>query len=72
MLATPALRICGQKSGPYPLPIRYILVLHTGQLPVVAGLPFFMVVGVAFRISLLVLHFRQYASIRCRLPFYLL
>ena len=72
MFATPALRISRPKSEPYPLPIRYILVLHTGQVPVVAGLPFFMVVGVASRISLLVLHFRQYASIRCCLPFYLL
>lgn len=72
MFATLALRICVQKSEPYPLPIRYILVLHTGQLPVVAGLPFFIVVGVASRISRFSLHFRQYASIRFRLPFYLL
>ena len=45
--------------------MRYIFVLHTGQEPVVAGLPFFIVVGVAFRISRFCLHFKQYASIRC-------
>ncbi len=45
--------------------MRYIFVLHTGQEPVVAGLPFFMTVGVAFCISRFCLHFRQYASIRC-------
>ena len=45
--------------------MRYIFVLHTGQEPVVAGLPFFIVVGVAFCISRFCLHLRQYASIRC-------
>ena len=43
--------------------MRYILVLHTGQDPLVAGLPFFMVTCWGFRISRLVLHLRQYASI---------
>jgi hypothetical protein len=35
-------------------------VLHVGQTPFVAGLPFFMVTAFAFCISLLVLHFTQY------------
>ena len=43
----------------YPLPMRYILVPQTGQVPLVAGLPFFIVTALGFRISLWVRHFRQ-------------
>jgi len=46
----------------YP-PIRNTLVPHTGQTPLVAGLPFFMVILVGFLISTLALHFTQYACI---------
>jgi len=44
-------------------PILNILVPQSGQVPSVAGLPFFMVTGVGFFISFLALHFMQYASI---------
>jgi hypothetical protein len=37
-------------------------VLH---VPVVAGLPFFIVMAVGFTISFLALHLTQYASILC-------
>jgi len=47
----------------YALPILNILVAQTGQLPWVAGLPFFMVMALASFISLLALHFIQYACI---------
>jgi len=40
-------------------PILNILVLHTGQLPSVAGRPFFIVTGLAFVISRVALHFMQ-------------
>jgi hypothetical protein len=40
-------------------PILNILVLHTGQVPSVAGRPFFIVIGLAFVISRVVLHFMQ-------------
>ena len=40
-------------------PILNILVLHTGQVPSVAGRPFFIVTGLAFVISRVVLHFMQ-------------
>jgi len=40
-------------------PILNILVLQTGQVPSVAGLPFFMVMGFGPFISRLTLHFRQ-------------
>ncbi len=43
-----------------PLPILNIFVLHVGQVPEIAGLPFFMVTGFGFFISLFVLHFTQY------------
>jgi len=52
----------------YP-PIRNTLVPHTGQTPLVAGLPFFMVILVGFLISTLALHFTQYA---CITPYLLL
>ncbi len=45
------------------LPMRNILVPHTGQMPWVAGLPFFMVMLLALFISLLARHFTQYACI---------
>ena len=41
-------------------PILNILVLHTGHVPSVAGRPFFIVTGLAFVISRVVLHFMQY------------
>ena len=41
------------------LPILYMPVLQTGQVPFVAGLPFFIVTGVASFISRWVRHFRQ-------------
>ncbi len=31
----------------YPLPILKMAVLHVGQVPLIAGLPFFMVYGPA-------------------------
>jgi hypothetical protein len=40
-------------------PILNILVLQTGQTPCVAGLPFFMVILVAFCISRFALHLTQ-------------
>jgi len=48
---------CG--SGDQALPILNILVLHTGQAPSVAGLPFFIVMGLGFFISRFSRHFRQ-------------
>jgi hypothetical protein len=39
------------------------LVPQTGHVPVVAGLPFFIVIACAFCISRLVLHLRQYPSV---------
>ena len=43
-----------------PLPMLNILVLHVGQVPEIAGLPFFIVTGLAPEISLLLRHFTQY------------
>lgn len=43
----------------FALPILYMPVPHVGQTPFVAGLPFFIVTGVASFISRWVLHFRQ-------------
>ena len=40
-------------------PILNILVVHTGQVPSVAGRPFFIVTGLAFVISREALHFMQ-------------
>jgi hypothetical protein len=40
----------------------YMPVPHTGHVPFVAGLPFFIVTGFASFISRCVRHFRQYAS----------
>jgi hypothetical protein len=45
--------------GCYPLPMRYIFVPQTGQAPLVAGLPFFMVTGFGSFMSRCVRHFRQ-------------
>lgn len=41
------------------LPILYMPVPQTGHVPFVAGLPFFIVTGVASFISRWVRHFRQ-------------
>jgi hypothetical protein len=43
----------------YYLPILNILVPQVGQTPWVAGLPFFMVIALAFFISFLARHFTQ-------------
>jgi len=48
--------------------MRNILVLHFGQVPCVAGLPFFILIAFGLLISLLVRHFIQYACI-CVPPF---
>jgi hypothetical protein len=45
------------------LPILNILVPQTGQIPWVAGLPFFIVTFFSSFIVLLDLHFTQYASV---------
>ena len=47
----------------YPLPILKMAVLHVGQVPLIAGLPFFMVYGPAPWISRLSRHFTQYPSV---------
>ncbi len=44
----------------YPLPILKMAVLHVGQVPLIAGLPFFMVYGPAPWISRLSRHLTQY------------
>ncbi len=44
----------------YPLPILNMAVLHFGQVPLIAGLPFFMVYGFAPLMSRLSRHFTQY------------
>ena len=41
-------------------PILYIPVPHTGHLPFIAGLPFFMVTGCAFGSSRFARHLTQY------------
>jgi len=52
----------------YPFPILYIFVLQVGQVPFIAGLPFFMVTDFGFFISLLVLHFTQYPVVMTTNP----
>ena len=47
----------------FAAPILNIFVPQVSQVPVVAGLPFFMVIAVASFISFFALHFTQYASI---------
>jgi len=49
------------------LPILNIFVLHVGQVPFTAGLPFLRVVGVAPWISLLLRHFTQYPIVMFRI-----
>ena len=44
----------------YPLPILKMAVLQDGQVPLTAGLPFFMVYGLEPLISRLSRHFTQY------------
>ncbi len=56
--------ISGPLASPFgrcylALPILYMPVLQTGQVPFVAGLPFFIVTGVASFISRWVRHFKQ-------------
>lgn len=52
-------------SAPYSdLPILKTFVLQTEHVPLVAGLPFFMVMAWGLLTSLVALHFMQYASIR--------
>jgi hypothetical protein len=46
-------------SGVQAFPILNILVLQTGQLPSVAGFPFFIVMGFGSFISRFTLHLRQ-------------
>ena len=43
-------------------PIRKTLVPHFGHVPFTAGRPFFSLVSLGSLISLLALHFTQYAS----------
>ena len=50
-------------SGQDAFPIRNIVVPHSPQAPLVAGLPFFIVTCWAFWISRLSRHFRQYPVI---------
>ena len=45
------------------LPMQNMAVPQEGQIPLVAGLPFFMVTALALFISFLARHFTQYASI---------
>ena len=52
-------RLAMQGFGDQAFPILNILVLQTGQVPSVAGLPFFIVMGFGVFISLFTLHFRQ-------------
>lgn len=52
----------GRKIDAHALPILNTLVPQVEQVPVVAGLPFFIVVDVGFLISFFALHFTQYAS----------
>src|ERR1700675_130548 len=49
--------------------MRYIAVLQTGQLPLVADLPFFIVTWAGFCMSRLVRHLRQYACMDVLSPF---
>lgn len=58
-----------RRDGAYAFPILNILVPQVEQVPVVAGLPFFMVVAVGFLISFFALHFTQYASMVKSAPF---
>lgn len=46
----------------FDLPILNSVVPHTGHVPFVAGLPFFMVTCVGLFIVTFFLHFTQYAS----------
>lgn len=54
-------------GGVYALPMRNILVPQTGQVPWVAGRPFFMVMALGFFTSLFLRHFTQYACMVCLL-----
>jgi hypothetical protein len=52
-------RVSSFDEGRCQPPILNIFVLQTGQTPCVAGLPFFMVIFVAFSISRFALHLTQ-------------
>jgi hypothetical protein len=58
----------GKKKNVY-LPMRNIFVPQTGQMPWVAGLPFFMVTFFSSFIILLDLHLTQYASVAMELGY---
>ena len=47
------------RTGGGQPPILNIFVPHTGQMPSVAGLPFFMVIRFSLRISRFALHLTQ-------------
>ncbi len=51
--------VIGYSSGIFP--IRKTLVPHSGHVPFTAGRPFFSLVSSGFLMSLLALHFTQYA-----------
>ncbi len=51
------------------MPILNILVPQVGQIPSVAGLPFFMVTAFESFMSRFALHFTQYASNAMSFPF---
>lgn len=55
----PLLHVLGLGGCDQALPILNIFVLQTGHVPSVAGLPFFIVIGLGPDISLLTRHFRQ-------------
>jgi hypothetical protein len=56
-----------ERTGYFP--ILNIFVPQLEHVPVVAGLPFFIVMAVGFFISFFALHFTQYASIFFQTPF---
>jgi len=45
----------------YPVPILKTLIPHFGQVPFIAGRPFFILISSGSLISLFALHFTQYA-----------
>jgi hypothetical protein len=58
------------KNGYFAFPILNILVPQEGQVPLVAGLLFFMVTSCGDFISFLARHLTQYASIFGAPPFW--
>jgi len=53
----------------YALPILNILVPHEGQVPWVAGFPFFIVIALGALISFFALHLTQYPCTQFALLF---